>query len=150
MQAIGPAARAARLLPDDEKAAFIGKLRRFLAKLEEKTHTTSSYWDNALIGAVRTPATWLAWIVGLSFAVEILQIETKVTLLHVVEPVRIIGVVGCLTWFVIRFIGNVQHGVIARRQANNEPVDITTVDAIGKLLRVSVLLAAWEADINYH
>ena len=31
MQAIGPAARAARLLPDDEKAAFIGKLRRFLA-----------------------------------------------------------------------------------------------------------------------
>lgn len=31
MQAIGPAARAARLLPDNEKAAFIGKLRRFLA-----------------------------------------------------------------------------------------------------------------------
>lgn len=31
MLAIGPAARAARLLPDEEKAAFVGRLRRFLA-----------------------------------------------------------------------------------------------------------------------
>lgn len=31
MLAIGPAARAARLLPDEQRAAFIGKLRRFLA-----------------------------------------------------------------------------------------------------------------------
>lgn len=31
MLAIGPAARAARLLPDEERASFIGKLRRFLA-----------------------------------------------------------------------------------------------------------------------
>lgn len=117
-------------------------LRRSLAKLEEKTHITSSYWDNALIGAVRTPASVLAWIIGLSFAVEILQMETKVTLLHIIEPVRIIGVVACITWFVIRFIGNVQQGIISRRQANNEPVDLTTVDAIGKLLRISVLITA--------
>ena len=31
MLAIGPAARAARLLPDEDKAAFVGRLRRFLA-----------------------------------------------------------------------------------------------------------------------
>lgn len=31
MQAIGPAARALRLLPEEDKAAFVGKLRRFLA-----------------------------------------------------------------------------------------------------------------------
>ena len=117
-------------------------LRRSLAKLEEKTHHTASYWDNALISAVRKPATLLAWIIGLSFAVEILQVETDVTLLDLVEPVRIIGVVGCITWFVIRFIGNVQDGLIAKRKASNEPVDVTTVDAISKLLRVSVLITA--------
>lgn len=117
-------------------------LRRSLAKLEEKTHQTTSYWDNALISAIRKPATILAWIIGLSFAVEILQVETDVTLLDIIEPVRIIGVIGCLTWFVIRFIGNVQNGLIAKRRAGNEPVDVTTVDAIGKLLRVSVLITA--------
>lgn len=31
MQMIGPAARAARLLPEEDRAAFIGRLRRFLA-----------------------------------------------------------------------------------------------------------------------
>lgn len=117
-------------------------LRRSLAKLEEKTHHTASYWDNALISAVRKPATLLAWIIGLSFAVEILQVETDVTLLDIIEPIRVIGVIGCLAWFVIRFIGNVQNGLIAKRKASNEPVDVTTVDAISKLLRVSVLITA--------
>lgn len=117
-------------------------LRRFLAKLEEKTHHTTSFWDNALIEAVRKPATILAWIIGLSFAAEILQVETEVTLLDLIDPIRVIGVIGCITWFVIRFIGNVQKGIIAKRQANNEPVDITTVDAVGKLLRISVLITA--------
>ncbi|MGE4125433.1 MAG: mechanosensitive ion channel family protein [Pusillimonas sp.] len=117
-------------------------LRRSLAKLEEKTQQTASYWDNALISAIRKPATILAWIIGLSFAAEILQVEAEITLLDIITPIRIIGVIGCITWFVIRFIGNVQNGIIAKRQANNQPVDITTVDAIGKLLRISVLITA--------
>ena len=103
-------------------------LRRFLARLEQKTHATASYWDNALVSAIRKPATILAWIIGLSFAAEILQVETEVTLLEVIEPARIIGVVGCITWFVIRFIGNIQRAIIEKRQASNEPVDITTID----------------------
>lgn len=117
-------------------------LRRFLAKLEDRTHKTASYWDNALVSAIRKPATVLAWVVGLSFAVEILQVETEVTLLDLVDPARVIGVVGCVTWFVIRFIGNVQTAIITKRQANNEPVDVTTIDAVGKLLRISVLITA--------
>ena len=117
-------------------------LRRFLARLEQKTHATASYWDNALVSAIRKPATILAWIIGLSFAAEILQVETEVTLLEVIEPARIIGVVGCITWFVIRFIGNIQRAIIEKRQASNEPVDITTIDAVGKLLRISVIITA--------
>ena len=117
-------------------------LRRFLARLEQKTHATASYWDNALVSAIRKPATILAWIIGLSFAAEILQVETEVTLLEVIEPARIIGVVGCITWFVIRFIGNIQRAIIEKRQASNEPVDITTIEAVGKLLRISVIITA--------
>lgn len=117
-------------------------LRRSLAKLEEKTLHTTSYWDNALISAIRLPATILAWILGLSFAAEILQVEAEITLLDIITPIRIIGVIGCITWFVIRFIGNIQDSIIATRQSNDQPIDITTVDAIGKLLRISVLITA--------
>ena len=117
-------------------------LRRLLDRLERRSEKTSTYWDNALIDAARRPVTLLAWIVGLSFAIQILQIETEVTLLDLVEPARVVGVIGCITWFVVRFISNVEKGVVAHRRARNEPIDITTVDAIGKLLRISVLITA--------
>lgn len=117
-------------------------LRRVLNKLESRSQKTKTYWDNALIEAARKPVTIVAWIIGLSFAVEILQVETEVTLLDFIDPVRIIGVVGCITWFVVRFINNVEKGIIAQKQAKNEPIDVTTVDAVGKLLRISVLITA--------
>jgi len=117
-------------------------LRRILNKLESRSHKTRTYWDDALIEAARKPVTIVAWIVGLSFAVEILQVETEVTLLDFIGPVRIVGIVGCITWFVVRFINNVEKGIIAQKQARNEPIDVTTVDAVGKLLRVSVLITA--------
>ena len=117
-------------------------LRRVLNKLESRSQKTKTYWDNALIEAARKPVTIVAWIIGLSFAVEILQVETEVTLLDFIDPVRIIGVVGCITWFVVRFINNVEKSIIAQKQAKNEPIDVTTVDAVGKLLRISVLITA--------
>lgn len=117
-------------------------LRRLLNKLESRSQKTKTYWDDALIEAARKPVTIAAWIIGLSFAVDILQVETEVSLLDFMDPVRIIGVIGCITWFVIRFINNVEKGIIAQKQARNEPIDVTTVDAIGKLLRISVLITA--------
>ena len=62
-------------------------LRRILNKLESRSHKTRTYWDDALIEAARKPVTIVAWIVGLSFAVEILQVETEVTLLDFIGPV---------------------------------------------------------------
>lgn len=117
-------------------------LRRLLNKLEVRTQTTSNPWDNALVSAARQPLTVLAWVVGLAFAARIVHSETDGALFEAVAPVRSIGVIACLTWFLVRFIGNVQEVVIARQAERGEMVDRTTVDAIGKLLRVSVLITA--------
>ncbi|MEO6353174.1 MAG: mechanosensitive ion channel family protein [Oxalobacteraceae bacterium] len=117
-------------------------LRRALAKLEERTRRTSTPWDFALVSAARKPLTVLAWIIGIAFAARIIQTETDAALFEAVAPIRTIGVIACMTWFLIRFISNVQNGVMAQRQARGELMDRTTVDAIGKLLRVSVLITA--------
>lgn len=117
-------------------------LRRLLNKLEARTRTTSNPWDNALVSAARQPLTVLAWIVGLAFAARIVQSETHNAIFEVVAPTRSIGVIACLTWFLVRFIGNVQEAIIVRQVERGEAVDRTTVDAIGKLLRVSVLITA--------
>ncbi|WP_313951252.1 mechanosensitive ion channel family protein [Accumulibacter sp.] len=117
-------------------------LRRLLARLEARTLLTSTPWDNALVSAARQPLTVVAWVVGLSFAARIVEAGTQATVFEAIDPVRIIGVIACIAWFLVRFIGNVQDSIIAQRLAAGESVDRTTVDAIGKLLRVSVLITA--------
>jgi MscS family membrane protein len=117
-------------------------LRRMLKKLEERTRLTTTPWDFALVSAARKPLTGLAWIIGIAFAARIVQAESSSALFEVVAPARTVGVIGCITWFLIRFIRNVQDGVMAAREVRGEGLDRTTVDAIGKLMRVSVLITA--------
>ncbi|MFT6589780.1 MAG: MscS family membrane protein [Rhodoferax sp.] len=117
-------------------------LRRTLANLEERARATSAPWNFALVSAARTPLTVLGWIIGIAFAARIVQNETDAVLFEAITPMRTIGVIGCMTWFLIRFIGNVQDSVVAQRHERGEPLDRTTVDAIGKLLRISVLITA--------
>jgi len=117
-------------------------LRRTLARLEARSLQTATPWDDALITAVRRPLTWLAWIIGIAFAAQIVQAETDTAIFQAVVPARTVGVIGCITWFLLQFIRNVQDGVMRQRLARGESLDRTTVDAIGKLLRVSVLITA--------
>lgn len=117
-------------------------LRRLLKRLEARTRLTPTPWDYALVSAARRPITAVAWLIGLAFAARIVQGESAAAWYEVIVPVRTIGVIACITWFLLSFIRNVQDGVMAAREARGEGVDRTTVDAIGKLMRVSVLITA--------
>lgn len=117
-------------------------LRRVLKKLEERTRLTATPWDFALVSAARKPLTALAWIIGVAFAARIVQAESSSAMFEVIVPMRTVGVIACITWFLLGFIRNVQDGVMAARKARGEGLDRTTVDAIGKLMRVSVLITA--------
>lgn len=117
-------------------------LRRLLTKLEKRTTQTSNPWDFAVVSAARKPITVLAWVIGLAFAARIVESETNATIFELITPVRVLGVIGCMTWFLVRLIGNIQEVVIARQVERGEVIDRTTVDAIGKLLRISVLISA--------
>lgn len=117
-------------------------LRRMLAKLEARTRNTPTPWDFALVSAARKPLTVVAWIIGLAFAARIVQTETEAALFEAIDPLRTVGVIACMAWFLVRFIGNVEDAMMIQRQRRGESIDRTTVDAIGKLLRVSVIITA--------
>lgn len=117
-------------------------LRQVLSRLEARASLTSTPWDTALVSAARRPLPVLAWILGLTFAVRIIYESTEATIFEFFEPARTVGVIACITWFLLRFIRNVQNALVARQIARGQPVDRTTMDAVGKLLRVSVLITA--------
>ncbi len=113
-------------------------IARFIIKLER----TQTYWDDALFEAARKPLTFLIWIIGLTFAADLVKHESEAMIFSAVAPIREVGVIVVISWFLIRFIGQAEIGLVERKQTAGEPFDKTTADAVAKLLRISIIITA--------
>ena len=116
-------------------------LRFGLKRLRQKLKTTPSLWDDAVVAAVRGPATLLVWVVGFTFAADVIHAETQAPIFNAVEPIRQVGVIGAITWFLMRLAQRLQRNVVART-GEERRMDASTVDAVGKLLRAAILITA--------
>jgi MscS family membrane protein len=117
--------------------------KRILARLLAKLQSTRVYWDDALVDAARRPLTILIWIIGLSFAAEIVSNESGAVIFGAIDPIRDVGVIFTFAWFLVRFIERTEKNIILKKEARGEEVDRTTTDAIAKLLRISVIITAF-------
>jgi MscS family membrane protein len=115
-------------------------LRRMLDTLHDRLNRTRTPWDDALIDAARRPLAWVVWIVGITFAVEIVRDISDLTIFDLAAPLRDVGVVACFAWFMIRFISRAEQNLVNNR--SGKQYDRTTMDAIAKLLRASVVITA--------
>lgn len=119
---------------------FIVKLlfRRIKARVER----SETLWDDALFNASKRPLTLLIWLIGIAFAADIVGNQTDTLLFEAVSPIRDVGVITIIAWFLLRFIREVEQNVLTRAQRLGKQVDPTTVDAIGKLFRLSVVITS--------
>ncbi|MDR2786959.1 MAG: mechanosensitive ion channel family protein [Candidatus Accumulibacter sp.] len=119
--------------------------RRVLLRFSkiDSAMTTNTLLELSVVAAARQPLLALAWVVGISFAGQLVQGRTDAAILAVVHPVRTIGVIACLGWFLVRFIGNAKEVLIERWIECGEDVDRTTAEAISQLLRIAVLIATF-------
>ena len=115
--------------------------RQMIKRLMRQMERTPTLWDDALIEALCRPLVVLVWVVGLSFAATIIEKDTGAAILRAISPARDLGVILIITWFVMRFIRNVQNNIIEQRATTGE-FDRTTADAISKLVRLSVIIVA--------
>lgn len=116
--------------------------KKLLKRLRNKVEATRIVWDDALYQAAARPLSFLIWLVGITFAAEIVGKQTEAVIFDAIGPLREIGVVVLVTWFVFRFIDGVEKMLLIRAEREGRSVDPTTVDAIGKLVRLSVLITA--------
>jgi len=117
-------------------------LRRMLNKLHVKIEKTSTLWDDAVFNALKKPLTMLIWIIGIAFAIDIIRQEAGAAIFDAIDPIRDSGIIATLAWFLAGLITQAKTNIIAQREASDEPYDRTTMDAIAKLLRVSVMITA--------
>tara|TARA_R110000782_G_scaffold17576_2_gene48948 strand:- start:668 stop:1765 length:1098 start_codon:yes stop_codon:yes gene_type:complete len=121
--------------------AFINWLqKRIIAKLIGRLKKTWTNWDHALFIAVQKPITLLIWVLGLAFAADVVKQQTDAAIFGAIEPIREVGVIVIIVWFLVRFISNSETILLEKKQRKGEDFDQTTADAIAKLLRVSVII----------
>lgn len=116
--------------------------RRLSRRLLKKLETTDNLWDDALLEALTRPLSLLIWVVGITFAADIARSEAGAAIFNAVAPIRAVGVIVALTWFLLRLTGNIQHTIIHNGLQSGEPYDRTTADAVAKLLRASIFITA--------
>ncbi|XOV89398.1 MAG: mechanosensitive ion channel family protein [Pseudomonadota bacterium] len=110
--------------------------RKLFQRLLVRSEATRTIWDDALIRSLRGPASMMIWVLGIAYAAEVISANTTTTLAGLVEPTRYIAVVGLIALFLVRFVREAEEGFV------KAGADLTTAKAVGKLLRVSVLITA--------
>lgn len=114
---------------------------RILNRLERRFAATHNIYDDALIFAARKPLTWLILLLGLSHAAEIAGGQTDAEIFELIPPLRALGVILLVSMFAWRAVRFVEERIVTGEYDEQE-VDTTTATAIGKLLRLSIVITA--------
>jgi MscS family membrane protein len=117
-------------------------LKRMLNKLHVKIEKTATLWDDAVFNALKKPLNMLIWIIGIAFAIDIIRQEAGAAIFDAIDPIRDSGIIATLAWFLAGLITQAKTNIIAQREASDEPYDRTIMDAIAKLLRMSIMITA--------
>jgi MscS family membrane protein len=113
-------------------------VRRSLQKLAKRVNQTENRWDDIIFTAMSRPVGWIIWLQGLTIAANLILAQTESTVFGYADSVRDIGVLVCITWFVLGIIRGTEEMYIQTA----EQMDKTTAQALGKLLRLVVLITA--------
>lgn len=117
-------------------------VNRVLKRVRRRLERTRTMWDDTLVEAARKPARTVVWVIGLCYAMDIVYKETGAEIFSGVDALRSVAVIAVLAWWLLRFVNAFESNIVAHREMKGDPVDHTTVAAVSKLVRASVLITA--------
>ncbi|MZG30399.1 MAG: mechanosensitive ion channel family protein [Nitrospinae bacterium] len=112
--------------------------KKVFKSLAEKAKRTSNKWDDAFLISVPNPLSIIIWVTGITFAGEIIQKATEAIILDALAPLRDAIIIASLAWFFVLIIQKIETGYLA----SGKDIDPTTLDALSKLARISVIIIA--------
>ena len=110
--------------------------RRFIKRLGGLVKKTDSLWDDALLATVSQPLNLLIWILGISVAAELIAESGNDTQIPMINSIRYLAFIGLLAFFCVRLLTEIEKAYIA------SGADETTVNAVAKLVRISLFITA--------
>lgn len=125
-------------------AGIVDLVVRFLIRrLQRRLEQTKNIWDDSVLLALRSPLSLAIWLVGITIAMQFSSGFGAEQLVKYALPLRYTGIIFCLAWFLVRLIHQLQDHYVA--EALNNPdrgLDHSSIDALAKLLRLTVMITA--------
>lgn len=115
-------------------------VRMVLAHLHKRIRDSETIWDDALYDAINPPLRFLIWIIGIGIAADLVEPLNNDTIFAYIDPTRRVAVIATFVWFLVRLIEKIESAVLVRAQLRGQSVDRTTVEAMAKLVRLSVII----------
>ena len=116
-------------------------LAKFFDHLEIQTKKTKNLWDDSFIASVRKPARYFVLLLGARVVLKIMEAQLEPGTIEIVRGAFKVGIIALFAWFAVRFITQAENN-LKTPGYTKEPMDATTVTAISKLLRASVIITA--------
>ncbi len=116
-------------------------VRLFLKKLGLKSQQTQNLWDDAFVESLHLPCRGLIWLMGISFAADLVAVEAESSIAPITDKVREIGLIILISWFFVRLVKALEKN-LTNPKYQSKPMDLTTARAMGKLLRASIIITA--------
>lgn len=111
---------------------------RIYKRVFPRLQKTPTFWDEALIYAVHKPLGALIWVLGISFAAQVVGVHAKEKVIFdLLITGRELAILLILVWFLIRFIFYAEQKIIAKKT-----IDKTTVHALCQIFRAAVIITA--------
>jgi len=110
-----------------------------LDRLDKQALKTDNAWDDSLIYAVRKPFRLFVWVYGFNIVLSLLLTAEQKSEFAMVFQMFDASLIGIVAWFIVRFFKQVEC-VLQDPNRMKQPMDATTVSAVGKLLRASVII----------
>lgn len=113
-------------------------IKRLLHRIRAQTKKTQTNWDNIIMRALVRPVGWVIWLLGMNVAVDIINAHNPNELFALYDQVRNLGVLLCLTWFILGVIRGAEQEFTEKA----DQVDVLTIEALSKLVRLAVIITS--------
>jgi len=116
--------------------------RVFISRLAKLAARSPVLWDDAVVYAGTGPLSLLIWWQGVVMAARLASPHTQVVALspELLAHAQQLGLVLAMTWFAFRLTTGFEQAFLTLRERGNERIDLTTVQVIGRIVRIAVVL----------
>jgi len=115
--------------------------RKSLNLIERRSRETRTLWDDALLAGIGKPLVAFVWLQGIYWAAELAYRYSEAEIFSANDLLLRFGFIWLLVWTLTGSIRQVENVLLAPERMNR-PMDVTTITAVSKLVRVAIFITA--------